>query len=336
MGREASTERDPLLSVVVTSYSMGRFEDICNLFYSIKRQSYPSIEVIFVADQLEELEKGAKEFLTNIQLFSFETILNRGQAGVNVCRNIGVESSAGEIVAIVDDDVILPPHWADEMIKSYRDCSVVGVTGPALPLWEDPEKMSWFPKELYFIWGCTVWDWGEVREIRNVGGMNCSFRRKSLLEVGLYRPGLGPSGGEERIGLFHPSGEEVELSLRLKKVLRGCKILYNPAVQVYHKVQNSRFHWGFILHRSFRFGYTKHFLEDLFRWDFPGEDILNLERDHLRHILWHILPSVPREVLYAPFVACRRFAAVFVCTLFACLGYCLYIAKPASKTKPQV
>ncbi len=45
--------------------------------------------------------------------------------------------------------------------------SVVGVTGPVFPLWED-ESMSWFPDEFSWIWGGTLWcDWHKGNEIRD-------------------------------------------------------------------------------------------------------------------------------------------------------------------------
>ena len=198
----------PSLSIVFTSYTVDRLEDIRQLLNSLKAQAYADFETVFVVDQSPELAEQVKEYAESLSL-PLQVVTNPEEQGVNVCRNLGIMATQGEIIALVDDDVVLFSDWAEEMVKSYcQDPSIVAVTGPALPLWEE-EAMSWFPREFYWMWGCTVWDWEEIREIRNVGGMNCSFKREALIEAGLYRPGIGPRGGEEKIKWFHPSGEEV-------------------------------------------------------------------------------------------------------------------------------
>ena len=192
--------------------------------------------------------------------------------------------------------------------------------------------MSWFPREFYWMWGCTVWEWEEVRQIRNVGGMNCSYRKEALQQVNLYRPRLGPQGGEEKIGWFHPSGEEVELSLRLRKMLKGAKIIYDPRVKVYHKVQKSRFAWAFMVKRAFRFGYSKHFVEELFHHDFQNEPVLDLEREHLLHILFRMPLSLLKELPSSPLAVWRKSVIALAATLFTGLGYLAYFLRPVRET----
>ena len=320
------------LSLVFTSYTLDQLEDICDLLTSIKAQTYPRIETVFVADQSQELAAKVEEYAESVSL-PVTVLLNRDEAGVNVCRNIGIRAAHGEIVALVDDDVVLFPDWAEAMVESYtHDPAVVAVTGPAIPLWED-KGMSWFPREFYWMWGSTVWEWEEVRQIRNVGGMNCSYKRRALHQVGLYRPGLGPQGGEEKIRWFHhPSAEEVELSLRLRKLLKGAKIIYDPRVKVYHKVQKSRFAWAFMINRAFRFGYAKHFVEELFHHDFQNEPVLDLEREHLRHILFRLPFSLLKELPTSPLTVWRKGVIAIAATLFTGLGYLAYFLRPVRET----
>ena len=52
--------KEPLLSIVITSYTMERFKDICDLFDSIKLQTYQNLEVIFVAERSRELYEKVK------------------------------------------------------------------------------------------------------------------------------------------------------------------------------------------------------------------------------------------------------------------------------------
>lgn len=322
-------KKQPLLSIVVTSYSMRRFKDLCNLFDSIREQTYQNIEIIFVADNSKKLAKKVEDYLKKHNFSRFKVILNEGKIGVNVCRNIGIMNSNGEIIGIVDDDVMLFPDWAEEMVKSYlKNDSVVGVTGPAIPLWEEPEKMSWFPKEFYFIWGCTVWDWNDEREIRNVGGMNCSYNKEALLKTGLYNPLLGPKGGGARLGKWNYVGaEEIDLSLRLKKV-SGGKIIYNPKIQVYHKVRRQDFNLANVIKRCLHFGYTKGYVRKNFR-DLD-ESILKMEREHLKYIFTYSYLKLWKEFFKNPITTLKKFTILPVGVVFTVLGYFIYFLKSHS------
>lgn len=325
----AKAKNGPVLSIVIPSFGLRRLDDVIQLLESIKNQREPNVEVIFVADKSQESEELAarvEEAATRLRLPT-QVLRNQGKGGASRCRNLGILASRSEIVAILDDDVVLFPGWLEEMLKSYStDPAVVGVTGPAIPLWEDKD-MSWFPKEFYWMWGCTVWDWGEVREIRNVGGMNCSFKREALIQARLYLPTIGPTGGEENFRRFL-GGEEVELSLRIRKLVPGSRIIYNPRIKVYHKVHRSRFTWRFMANRAFHFGYSKGFVEKLFRKHLADRTVLDLERDHLRHILLRMLPSLASELPRAPRSAARKAAVVLIGTLFTGLGYLAYWVKP--------
>ena len=323
-----------VLSIVFTSYTLDRLDDICKLLASIKAQTYEPVETIFVADQSPELAERVRKYAERVAL-PVRVVLNKGDAGVNICRNIGIKAAQGEIVGLVDDDAVLFPDWAEAMVESYSLVpSVVAVTGPAIPLWED-KRMSWFPREFYWMWGCTVWEWDEVRPIRNVGGMNCSYRREALQQVDFYRPGLGPKGGEEKIGWFHPSGEEVELSLRLRRSLTGAQIIYDPRVKAFHKVQKSRFGVAFMVKRAFRFGYSKHFMERLFSHDFLDETVLNLERDHLWHILFKMPVSLFKEFPSSPLAVLRKSLVALIGTFFTGLGYLVYLIRPVRGTDEE-
>jgi len=324
----------PLLSIVFATYTAERLKDVFDLLESIGRQTYPALETLAVVDRTAEsaalagaLERYIKEHRTG----NVRVLLNDGATGANASRNRGIEEAKGEIVAVVDDDVVLFPDWAGEMVDSYRlDSSIAGVTGPAFPLWED-RRMSWFPRELYWIWGGTVWEWNEVREIRNVGGMNCSFRREVLLAAGLYDAGIGPKEGFEQAGWFRLGGDEVELSLRIRRKFKEARIIYNPKVRIYHKAYSSRFNWRFIAKKSFRFGYTKHYIKELFQADFSGRPVLGMEYDHLRHMLLRVPVRLLKEFSGKPVLTGRRFLTILFSTFFTGLGYCAYALRLVKK-----
>lgn len=319
------------VSIIVTSYTTQRLPDIYRLLDSVAAQTYRNLQLVFVADHCEELYHAVK---ARAQLLPLETralLNNVGETGVNICRNIGIRASSGDIVGLIDDDAVLFPDWAEETVRIHaRHREAAGITGPAFPLWDDPGMMSWFPKELYFVWGCTVWDWTEERLIRNVGGMNCSFRRDALVRAGLYRPGIGPAGGEERIPWFHPSGEEIDLSLRVRKALGpSALIIYSPRVRILHRVQRSRFNAPFVIKRCFRFGYTRHFIRRNYvdQQIALDEDILQLEYEHLRSIQRRIINSL-RGLTNQPIQTARILLTLTTGVAAVAIGYLAYALKP--------
>ena len=113
----------------------------------------------------------------------------------------------------------------------------------------------------------------------------------------------------------------------------AAKIIYNPEVKVYHKVHRSRFTWSFMMKRAFRFGYTKRYVERLFNDDFKDKPVLDLEREHLRHILLRMPPALVREFVRAPFDAWRKFAVALIGTVFTGLGYLAYFVRPVPEQR---
>ncbi len=124
--------QNSLLSVVATSYTTERLSDIYELLESIGNQTYKNIETIFVAERSKELYDRVKDYCEAIRLPDFKIVFTEDKLLLSGARSLGAKNARGEIIAFVDDDVVLFPEWADEMIKSYQDDSVIGVSGAAL------------------------------------------------------------------------------------------------------------------------------------------------------------------------------------------------------------
>jgi glycosyltransferase involved in cell wall biosynthesis len=162
----------PLLSIIITAYTTERLADIYELLKSIKSQTYANTETIFVVERSKQLLERISSYATENNIPNLKVLFNDGEPGLSAARNVGIKAAKGDIIAFVDDDVLLYPDWAEKMINAHRDDSIIGVTGPAIPLWEDP-SMAWFPQEFYWIISCTAWDTEDcVKEVRNAWGMN--------------------------------------------------------------------------------------------------------------------------------------------------------------------
>jgi glycosyltransferase involved in cell wall biosynthesis len=308
------------ISIVITSYSTQQLKDIRELLDSIKRQSYPDIETTFVVERSPELYSILKEKENNFP--GLKVIFNDTAPGMAASRNIGAKESAGQIVAFVDDDAVLTTQWAEETARVYdNDGGIVGLTGPIVPLWEEP-SMGWFPREFYWLFSCTYYDWTEPREVRNGYGTNISFR-KGVFDKGLFfTTGLGSVGSKkgDEFKKQKTTAEETDLSLRIRRIT-GNKIEYNPRIIVKHKVYKFRFTTKYIWKRAYIEGSSKMMIRKAFRVSENGEHSLKTEHDLLRRIMFKLFPSVLGGFFTKPAVAWRRLrVTIIVLTAVAC-GY---------------
>ncbi len=154
--------------------------------------------------------------------------------------------------------------------------------------------------------------------------MNCSFRREAFDRAGGYLTSLKTL---QEGGWFQPTGEEVEFSLRVRKIT-GKRIVFNPRVRVRHKVYKSRFRWGVMAKRAFRMGYLRHMGKAIYPENDGGESASGVEYMLLRRIFTKLLPDILWSFISHPIVAWRRLSVSVISVLFTGLGYIFYIFKP--------
>ncbi|MFC2067142.1 glycosyltransferase family 2 protein [Chloroflexota bacterium] len=314
----------PDLSIIITSNKIERLNDIYELLESVKAQANPDIETIFVAEDSTELLDEVESYASERDTLNLKVIFNHGEWGLSAARNLGIKEAKGHIIAFVDDDVVLFDNWAEEMVKAYDDDSVIGVTGPALPLWED-EHMSWFPEEFYWIISCTAWfDWDEVREVRNAWGMNMSFKTEAFEKCGGF---LNEYGYHK--GLM---AEDNEFSLRVRRKT-GKRIIYSPEVRVRHRVHKYRVSQNFINERAYWIGRSRRMLKKLCPEAKKDMDLLSQEHQLLKRILTSLFPSILGGFFKNPVIAWRKLSVTITALFFVTLGYYSHLLNPFSRRK---
>ncbi len=297
----------PLLSVVITSFTLDRLPDIRDLLVSLKAQAYPNIETVFIAERSAELRDAVRDFAQSTGLAPFRVLFSEEKLGLGGARNLGSRHVGGEIVAFVDDDVVLDPQWAKEMVRSYEDPSVIGVTGSAVPLWQD-RRLTWLPKELYWLISCTDWTrWSAPVEARSLWGGNMSVRREAFDKAGSFSSALG----------YHaPIAEDLEFSLRVK-IKTGGKLLFNPDAKVSHKVHGYRVGFRFISSRSHHIGVSRRLLRKTY---LKEQARFGLERTVLSGMAATLL-TAPRDLLMNPYEGWKRLTTTLTVLVFAGIGY---------------
>ncbi len=312
--------KSPLVSIVTTGYTLDRLKDITELLDSINAQTYKNTETLIVAERLPELADGIKKYIAEKGYANMRVLFNEGEWGSYPSRNLAIGEAKGDIIAFVDDDAIPFPDWVEQTVKVYDDDgSIIGVTGPILPLWQD-KSMEWFPRELYWIFSCTYRDVIERTEVRNGYCTNLSFRREAFDSCGLFKTSLVGEGWGKS-DWQQPAAQETEFCLRVKQGT-GKRIVYDPDVRVRHKVYGYRLSSRFLARRAYWEGYAKAMLKSLYRAD-DGE-VLSTEYELLRRILLERLPQSLGRLFRQPSTGWRQLWAVAIVLSGVAGGYFSY------------
>ena len=109
-----------------------RFFEFKKTLKSILDQTYPPIEIIVIDNNnnVEESER-LKSYVFNIlnskiKIYLVKNKLNSGA----IARNIGANLAKGDLVALIDSDVLLSKNYAQNIIKIFNeDKEIIGVQG---------------------------------------------------------------------------------------------------------------------------------------------------------------------------------------------------------------
>ena len=309
--------KSPIISIVITAYTIERINDIFELLDSVQAQTFKDLDTIFIIERSEELMYKVNDYIKQKNIACVNAIFSKDKIGLSGARNLGITKAKGKIIAFIDDDVVLFPDWAEEMVKAYHDESTIGVTGPGLPMWED-NKLKWLPEELYWIVSATAFTgWTEERAVRSAWGMNMSFRREAFNQC-LFSTNFGQTtGGKEawKAGPVDDAEFSIKLRLKTKKV-----IMYNPQVQVYHKVYKYRLTRKFLRGQGYWQGYSKALLKKMYPDDADTKALVK-EMDLLKRILLKLIPRSLLGLFRNPSLYGKRLFYTGYVLFYVALGY---------------
>jgi glycosyltransferase involved in cell wall biosynthesis len=272
-------------SVIVPTYSLERFKDILEAVDSLLQQTFPNKEIIVAVDKNEDLYLKLKDSLSPLVRVVLST-----EAGASSARNAGIKMATGDIIAFIDDDVIVNEIWLSMHVRNYKDPNVIGAGGCIKPLWIDC-NLGKFPEELYWLIGCTNESYFEkTHEVRNNFGGNFSFRREVFDDLSFsvsFQNLIGKTRGTE----------DTEFSIRVLKKFPDRKIVYDPEAVAYHKVYPSRMSLKYILKRAYSEGSSKAYIAKLYR----GQ--LSREHSYVRDLFFHFLPIRIKQIVKGKDVA---------------------------------
>lgn len=234
---------EPKVSVIIPT--RNRFESLGRLLQSLfdaHGLSEIPLEVIVVDngstdDTARFLEEASRRWPMLRALFE-------GRAGKNFALNLGLREAKGEIICLMDDDIVLDPAWLRKLLDDFQTEDYDALQPRVLP-GKDP---SGNPAEMSHLYeyNIPVIDYGgSVRDLRGLTGAIMSFRRKVIDKVGLFDERLPASG-------YHG---DTDLSRRIREA--GFSIGYTPHVVAYHELNPNRYGVGYARLSQYRKGLSR-------------------------------------------------------------------------------
>jgi Predicted glycosyltransferases len=128
-------------------------------------------------------------------------------------RNIGLPYCSGDVVATTDDDAEVFPDWVTFMKRAHQEHPEAGAVG-GIVIGTNTDSLVGEVADLI-----TFPSWQEPQYVRTLPGVNISYKRHVVEQVGLQ--------DEE---LFR--GEDVDYNWRVQHL--GYKIYFDPRIKVHH------------------------------------------------------------------------------------------------------
>ncbi|MFS8056774.1 glycosyltransferase [Rhizobium sp. BR 317] len=233
-------KRQPMEAAALPSLSIAictkdRAQRLSRLLASLDRVR---AEAAFQFVEIVVIDNASVDTATRDAVAGFRDIryVFEPKAGLDFARNAALHAARGDIIAYLDDDVVVDRNWLAGLAKACRDnLGVGGFTGLVLPFRLDTEAQIFFERRGGFGRGFARREFHKARfdnPLHPVGsgvlgaGCNMAFDRALLIRLGGFDEALDT-------GAPLPGGGDLDIFYR---VLRsGRPMIYEPEYAVYHE-----------------------------------------------------------------------------------------------------
>ena len=224
----------PFASVVISTHERPGPVGAC--IESILRAEYPAFEILVVDNAPRT--PATREMVA--ERFGDEPrvrYLLEPTPGASAGRNCGLWAAAGEVVAFVDDDVLVDRLWLRSLVLGFQAApGVACVTGMILPAELDTQSQVWIEEFGGFDKGYEqkIFDLEEYAQpdplypysVGKFGsGASAAFDPAVLRGIGGFDTALGPATPA-------CGGEDIDAFLQI--ILAGYRLVYEPRSLVRH------------------------------------------------------------------------------------------------------
>lgn len=269
------------VSVIIATYNRARsLERLLRSIQDAKGLDSMVLQVLVVDndsnDETDELLKREKQKRYPYSL----TSVSETKHGKAHALNTALENATGEIVLVVDDDVVIDPWMIVKHVECYQLLHYDAVQGRVLPGLDFTGKGADLDRLREY--NIPVIDYGDrICDIRGLTGTNMSFKRDIVNKVGGFDVRLGPGAAG--------FSEDTEFSMRLREA--GYKIGYTPHAIVYHELNPGRY--GRAYNRAVQ--YRKGLSRSIYRHDSILFRVLpDLLANSCRYVLYRLFGSTQK------------------------------------------
>jgi glycosyltransferase involved in cell wall biosynthesis len=156
--------------------------------------------------------------------------------GLDFARNRALHAASGELVAFLDDDVVVDSGWLEGLLEAWREHpDAGGFAGLVLPMELETPAQIWFERRGGFRRGFRRirYRQGHEDDARfplNAGkvgtGANMAFKRELVLALGGFDEALDT-------GPPLPGGGDLDMFYRV--IREGHDLIYEPSYMVFHQ-----------------------------------------------------------------------------------------------------
>lgn len=233
----------PKISVIICTYNRDKF--LPGALEALTKQSLSknAFEILIINNNsTDNTESISKNFIDNHKELNVKYFVEM-QKGLSSARNRGIKEASSELISFIDDDAEVSTDYlktAVEFFDNNPDVDAIG--GKITPIFESGKEPEWLSK---YMWGLvTKADFGNnIRGYpgsKSPYGCNMAFRKKALIEVGMFNTDL----------LFR--SEDKYIFYQLKK--HNKKFLYHPGFAVLHHIDDKRITYSSIMKISYEVG----------------------------------------------------------------------------------
>lgn len=216
----------PLISIIIPVYNSERTIEKC--LQSLKRQSYPNIEIIVVDSPFydKNAQKRCKKIIEKYAMYFIDGPER------SIQRNRGIKEARGEYIAVIDQDMYLSKDVIKDCYETFAATDVIALTIPEISIGQG------------FWTQCVALD-RYITTYLERGENECCrfFRKQDALAIGGYNSSLvgvedadfdyrmGEKGkiGKSKEVIYHDEGK-TDFLKRVKK-----KYYYSKAFRSYLK-----------------------------------------------------------------------------------------------------
>lgn len=215
------------ICIVTRNRSDSLRRTILSILASSVQDTFGDFEILVIDNSKPDV------YLSNKLICNYDPrikqISSNSKIGIAALRQIGVEESCGEVVAFIDDDIVIPRKWFSTMVDAFQSNKHLGIYGCNIQnIGFDGKVIGYetqgLPKKNGINGSFKPTE--NEEEIVTFGESNLVLRKEDILEAG---------GFDKRFKWGHEGAD-----LTQEMLSKGCTIHYAKDIVVKHYYNQHR------------------------------------------------------------------------------------------------